>query len=83
MENYHTIPSVPVWQDLREDLQKVMTSAVIARSVTETCLVCGHREGVNIALLRWDATQKVELRRIEQFRSHVADNPWFGRRCAT
>ena len=48
-----------------------------------THLVGGHREGVNVTLLRGVAIRKAELRRVEQLWSHVADNSWFGRcRCA-
>ena len=42
-----------------------------------THLVGGHRERVNVALLRGVAVRKAELRRVEQFWSHVADNSWF------
>jgi len=43
-----------------------------------THLVDGHRERVNIALFRGVAIREAELRWVEQFWSHVADNSWFG-----
>jgi len=43
-----------------------------------THLVDGHRKRVNVALFRGVAVRKVELRWVEQFWSHVADNAWFG-----
>jgi hypothetical protein len=44
-----------------------------------THLVGGHRERVNVALFRGVAVLEAELRRVEQFWSHVANNAWFGR----
>jgi len=41
-------------------------------------LVGGHRERVHVALLRGVTIREVELGWIEQFRSHVTDNPRLG-----
>ena len=49
----------------------------------ETYLVGGHREGVNVTLFRGIAVREVKLRWIQQFRSHVTNNPRLGRCCAT
>ena len=43
-----------------------------------THLVDGHCERVNIALFRGVAMREAELRWVEQFWSHIADNAWFG-----
>ena len=43
-----------------------------------TYLVDGHRERVNVTLLRGVAVREAELRWVEQFWGHVADNSWFG-----
>ena len=46
-------------------------------------LVNGHRQRVNVALLRWVAVLDVELLWIQQFRSHVADDSWLWNRRVT
>jgi hypothetical protein len=48
-----------------------------------TYLIGGHRERVNVTLLRGVAVYEAELRWIQQFRSHVTDNSWFGCRRTT
>jgi len=78
VENDDTVSSIPVWQDLRKGLGKEMMSATIVRGVTETHLVRGHHEGVNIALLRGVAVREVELCWVQKFWGHISDNSWFG-----
>jgi hypothetical protein len=45
-----------------------------------TYLESGHRERVNVALLRGVAVLEAELWWVEQFWSHVTNDAWFGRR---
>jgi len=51
---------------------------MIVQSVTETHLVHGHHEGVNVTLFRGVAVREVELCWVQQFWGHITDNPWFG-----
>ena len=53
-------------------------SVMTMRDIGRTHLVGGHREGVNVTLLRGVAIRKVKLQWIQQFRSHITDNSRLG-----
>ena len=48
------------------------------RGMGRTYLVGGHREGVNVTLLRGISIRETQLRWAQQFRSHVTDSSRFG-----
>ena len=51
-------------------------SEVDMRDLGQAYLIGGHREGVNVTLLRGVAVREVELQWIKQFRGHVTNSPW-------
>ena len=53
------------------------------RSGTQTYLIGGHREGVDISLLRRTAIREAILGRVQQLRSRVTDNSRLRGGCGT
>ena len=55
-----------------------MMSGIATCCVRRTYLIGGHREGVDVTLLRGVAVHEAELRWVQQLRGHVPDHPGLG-----
>ena len=51
---------------------------IVPYSLEQTYLIGGHRERVNVTRFRGAAIIEVELRRVQKFRGHIADDPGLG-----